>query len=81
MGDLQGEFDFFIKNQQPTEEKKKIPSLPTCYRSAFSWLFFPEVPLSNASSPFSSYSPHYIYLFYPIERKPLWLRGTKVTST
>jgi len=26
MGDLQGEFDFFIKNQQAKEEKKLPPS-------------------------------------------------------
>lgn len=75
MGNLQGEFDFFIKNQQPKDEKKLPPSTLTL------------VLLFHVSCSSSAVVKHFLlifflfYAFFPLERKALWFRVGKVTAT
>lgn len=53
MGDLQGEFDFFIKNQQAKEEKKLPPS-PLALVLPFHVSFFPKCCCQTPPSRFLS---------------------------
>lgn len=63
MGDLQGEFDFFIKNQQPTEEKKKSPPSPLAIALPFHGSFFLKCRCQTLPPHFLPILP-IIYIFF-----------------